>query len=47
MQEPEEVNKAVRSKADAVGFDLAEADQWFVNSPGESSPPSCVSQSFL
>ena len=34
LQEPEEVDKAVRHKAEAVGFDLADADQWFVNSPG-------------
>ncbi|KAK9840109.1 hypothetical protein WJX74_003508 [Apatococcus lobatus] len=33
LEEPEEVDKAVRRKADAVGFDLADADQWFVNSP--------------
>ena len=41
-QEPEEVDKAVRRKADAVGFDLADADQWFVNSPGWSLRPSCT-----
>ena len=29
------MDAAIRRKADAVGFQLADADQWFVNSPGE------------